>query len=55
MFNAQLFLPAQAASETEAIITKWKIRPGESFTKGQVLAEIESAKSVFDFEAPCAG
>lgn len=55
MFSAQLFLPAQAASETEAIITKWRIRPGEEFTKGQVLAEIESAKSVFDFEAPCAG
>ncbi|MDO5576428.1 MAG: biotin/lipoyl-containing protein, partial [Fibrobacter sp.] len=31
------------------------VKPGENFSNGQILAEIESAKSTFDFEAPCAG
>ena len=50
-----LFLPSQAAAETEGTITKWYIKAGDTFSKGQVLAEIESAKSTFDFEAPCDG
>jgi 3-oxoacyl-[acyl-carrier-protein] synthase-3 len=50
-----LFLPSQAAAETEATIIKWYVNPGNSFIKGQALAEVESAKSTFDFEAPCDG
>jgi 3-oxoacyl-(acyl-carrier-protein) synthase III len=50
-----LYLPSQAAAETEATITKWNVSEGKSFTKGQMLAEIESAKAAFDFEAPCNG
>lgn len=50
-----LFLPSQAAAETEATIIKWHVKPGNSFVKGQALAEVESAKSTFDFEAPCDG
>ena len=54
-FKLSLYLPSQAAADTEATITKWNISPGASFEKGQVLAEIESAKTSFDFEAPCRG
>jgi 3-oxoacyl-[acyl-carrier-protein] synthase III len=54
-FQTPVFLPAQAAADTEATITKWNIAEGDSFTKGQILAEIESAKTSFDFEAPCSG
>jgi 3-oxoacyl-[acyl-carrier-protein] synthase-3 len=50
-----LYLPSQAAAETEATITKWNVSEGASFTKGQILGEIESAKAAFDFEAPCDG
>ena len=50
-----VYLPSQAAADTEATITKWNIAEGESFAKGQILAEIESAKTSFDFEAPCSG
>jgi len=50
-----LYLPSQAAADTEATITKWNIAAGEPFEKGQILAEIESAKTSFDFEAPCKG
>ena len=54
-FKISLYLPSQAAADTEATITKWNIAPGDAFEKGQVLAEIESAKTSFDFEAPCNG
>ena len=54
-FRTALFLPAQAAAETEATITSWHVVEGDSFTKGQVLASVESAKTSFEFEAPCDG
>ena len=54
-FKISLYLPSQGAAENEATITKWNITVGGSFEKGQVLAEIESAKATFDFEAPCPG
>ncbi|MDR2578755.1 MAG: beta-ketoacyl-ACP synthase 3 [Chitinispirillales bacterium] len=55
VFKIDIFIPAQAAAETEAIITKWHVAVGDEFKKGQVIAEVESAKSAFDFEAPCDG
>ena len=54
-FRLPLHLPAQGASEIEATIIEWFVSDGDRFRKGQVLAQAESAKSVFDFEAPCAG
>jgi len=55
VFTTELFIPAQAAAATEAIITKWLVAAGDEIRKGQVIAEVESAKSTFDFEAPCDG
>ncbi len=55
VFRIPLYLPSQAAAETEATITKWNFSAGDAFTKGQILGEIESAKASFDFEAPCDG
>lgn len=54
-FRMPLYLPAQGASETEATIIEWSVADGDHFEKGQVLAQIDSAKSVYDFEAPCSG
>ncbi len=54
-FKTPLYLPSQAAAETEATITKWNVSAGDAFKKGQILGEIESAKTAFDFEAPCDG
>ncbi len=54
-FTTKIYLPAQAATETEATLLKWHVAEGESFDQGAVLAEAESAKSSFEFEAPCAG
>jgi len=54
-FRMNLYLPAQGASEAEATIIEWRVSAGDAFAKGQVLAQIDSVKSVFDFEAPCSG
>ncbi len=54
-FRLLLFLPAQGAAETEVTIIEWNVAEGDRFEAGQALAQIDSAKSVFDFEAPCAG
>ena len=54
-FRLPLHLPAQGAAETEATIIEWHVAEGDRFEKGQVLAQIDSAKSVFDFHAPCRG
>jgi 3-oxoacyl-[acyl-carrier-protein] synthase-3 len=54
-FRMPLYLPAQGASETEATIIAWHLAEGDRFHKGDRLAEVDSAKSVFDFEAPCDG
>jgi 3-oxoacyl-(acyl-carrier-protein) synthase III len=55
LFTVKLFLPAQAAAETEATIIKWEVAEGGAFKKGQSLATAESAKASFEFEAPCDG
>lgn len=54
-FRLSLYLPAGGASETEATILEWYVAEGNEFKQGQRLAQIDSAKSVFDFESPCAG
>jgi len=55
LFRLPLYLPAQGAAETEATIIEWNVAEGDRFHKGDVLAQVDSAKSVFDFEAPCDG
>jgi 3-oxoacyl-(acyl-carrier-protein) synthase III len=55
LFRLPLYLPAQGAAESEATIIEWCVAEGDAFQKGQVLGQIDSAKSVFDFEAPCNG
>jgi len=54
-FRMSLYLPAQGASEVEATIIEWHVAEGDRFRKGQSLVQVDSAKSVFDFEAPCDG
>ncbi len=54
-FRLSLFLPAQGAAETEVVIIEWNVAEGDRFEAGQTLAQVDSAKSVFDFEAPCDG
>lgn len=48
-------MPSMGATVNELTIIGLKIQPGDRVTKGQKIAELESDKSVFEFEAPCDG
>ncbi|MEN6457527.1 MAG: beta-ketoacyl-ACP synthase 3 [Thermoguttaceae bacterium] len=54
-FKMPLYLPAQGASEIDATIIEWHVAEGDRFCKGQSLVQVDSAKSVYDFQAPCDG
>jgi len=48
-------VPSMGATVNELTIVNLKIQPGARVTKGQKIGELESDKSIFDFEAPCDG
>ena len=43
------------ATVNELTVVSLKTKPGDRVTKGQKIAELESDKSVFDYEAPADG
>ena len=43
------------ATVNELTVISLRIQPGDRVTKGQKVAELESDKSVFEFESPCEG
>ena len=48
-------MPAMGATVSELTIINLVVTPGTKVTKGQKLADLESDKSAFEFEAPIAG
>ena len=48
-------MPSMGATVNELTVIALKTKPGDRVTKGQKLAELESDKSVFEFESPCDG
>jgi pyruvate/2-oxoglutarate dehydrogenase complex dihydrolipoamide acyltransferase (E2) component len=48
-------MPSMGATVNELNVISLKIQPGDRVTKGQKIAELESDKSVFEFDAPCDG
>ncbi len=54
-FLIEVTLPAMGATVNELTVICLKAQPGETVRKGQKLAELESDKSVFDFESPADG
>lgn len=58
--TAQTFLidvpiPSMGATVNELTIIDVMVKAGDQFAKGDKIAELESDKSVFEFEAPCDG
>ena len=43
------------ATVNELTVVSLKIQPGAAVAKGQKIGELESDKSVFEFESPCDG
>lgn len=48
-------MPSMGATVNELTVISLKIAPGAQVAKGQRIAELESDKSVFEYEAPCDG
>ena len=48
-------VPSMGATVSELTVIALKAKPGDRVTKGQKIAELESDKSVFDYEAPADG
>src|SRR5476649_193938 len=48
-------VPAMGATVHELTVISLKTKPGDRVAKGQKIAELESDKSVFDYEAPADG
>jgi pyruvate/2-oxoglutarate dehydrogenase complex dihydrolipoamide acyltransferase (E2) component len=48
-------IPSMGATVNELTVVSLKVAAGERVTKGQKVAELESDKSIFEFESPCDG
>ena len=48
-------IPSMGATVSELTVIDLKVAPGVAVAKGEKIAELESDKSVFEFESPCAG
>jgi len=50
--DAQIFrMPAMSPTMTEGGVVSWKFQPGENFSSGDVLLEVETDKATIDVEA----
>jgi pyruvate/2-oxoglutarate dehydrogenase complex dihydrolipoamide acyltransferase (E2) component len=48
-------MPSMGATVNELTVVTLKTKPGDQVKKGQRIADLESDKSIFEFEAPCDG
>ncbi|MBD5782597.1 beta-ketoacyl-ACP synthase 3 [Pelagicoccus sp. NFK12] len=48
-------IPSMGATVNEMTLIDLEVEAGQEIAKGEKIAELESDKSVFDFEAPCDG
>jgi len=54
-FLIEIPVPSMGATVNELTVIDLKVGPGERVAKGRIAAELESDKSVFEWEAPCDG
>lgn len=47
----EIFMPALTPTMAVGALLKWLVRPGDRFTAGQVIVEIEADKSFIEFAA----
>lgn len=48
-------MPSMGATVNELTVISLRVQAGARVTKGQKIGELESDKSIFDFESPCDG
>ncbi len=54
-YHIDVPIPSMGATVNELTVIDIAVAPGDSLTKGAKIAELESDKSVFEFESPCDG
>lgn len=54
-FQIDVPMPSMGATVNELNVISLRIQPGDQVARGQKIAELESDKSVFEFESPCDG
>jgi len=54
-FFVEIPIPSMGATVNELTVLDITIEAGQSVSKGEQIAELESDKSIFEFEAPCDG
>ncbi len=50
-----LKMPRIGMNMEEGTIVAWRVQPGEAFTEGDILYEVETEKVTNEYEAPCNG
>ncbi len=50
-----IIMPKAEMAMEDGLLARWRVRPGESVTKGQPVAEIETDKSILEIEAEADG
>jgi pyruvate/2-oxoglutarate dehydrogenase complex dihydrolipoamide acyltransferase (E2) component len=53
--TTKVLIPKPGMGTTEGTIAKWLKAEGDNVTKGEVIAEIETAKAVEEVSAPATG
>lgn len=53
--SADLLMPKLGLTMTEGLLMEWKVAPGETFSRGQVLFVVETDKAATDIEAEADG
>ena len=53
--STPVIMPRQGQSVESCILVEWLAQPGDTVDKGQILANIETDKAVFELESPEAG
>jgi pyruvate/2-oxoglutarate dehydrogenase complex dihydrolipoamide acyltransferase (E2) component len=48
-------MPSMGATVNELTVVNLSIKPGSRVAKGERIGELESDKSIFEFESPCEG
>jgi pyruvate/2-oxoglutarate dehydrogenase complex dihydrolipoamide acyltransferase (E2) component len=51
----QVLVPQMNANDEHAVLVQWHVQSGSWIDAGQTLATMETSKSTFDVDAPCAG
>ncbi|MCR5161702.1 MAG: lipoyl domain-containing protein, partial [Lachnospiraceae bacterium] len=53
--SMEIVMPKTGLTNTENTLDKWMVKEGDTVTKGQTIAEIESEKTTMTFETPEGG